>query len=74
MKQFLFLALAFLLSCALFAPNQKQQPPYPWDKDNNVSLTPPASKEGARQLKDIRKLSRGVDLRIEGQEIVVPLN
>ena len=44
------------------------------DKDNNVFLTPPASKEGARQLKDLRKLSPGVDLHIEGQEIVVPLN
>jgi poly-gamma-glutamate synthesis protein (capsule biosynthesis protein) len=43
------------------------------DEKNNVYLTPPASTEGARQIKELRESSPGVPLRIEGQEIVVPL-
>ena len=43
------------------------------DKQNNVYLVSPATKEGARQFADIRGLSPGVSLRVEGKEIVVPL-
>jgi poly-gamma-glutamate synthesis protein (capsule biosynthesis protein) len=43
------------------------------DGKNNVYLVPPASKQGARQIKELRKLSPGVPLRTEGQEVVVPL-
>jgi poly-gamma-glutamate synthesis protein (capsule biosynthesis protein) len=41
------------------------------DEKNNVYLTPPTSIEGARQIEEVRKLSPGVPLRIEGQEVVV---
>ncbi len=43
------------------------------DKKNNVYLASPDSTEGARQIKELRKHSSEVPLRIEGQEIVVPL-
>lgn len=44
------------------------------DEKNNVYLAPPASSEGARQIKRLRESSPQVPLRIEGQEIVVPLD
>ena len=43
------------------------------DEKNNVYLTSPNTTQGARQIKELRERSPGVPLRIEGQEIVVPL-
>ena len=43
------------------------------DEKNNVFLLPLTSKEGARQVKELRKRSPKVSLRIEEQEVVVPL-
>lgn len=44
------------------------------DDNNNVYLTGPASKEGARQIEALRKSSPTVPLCVEGREVVVPLN
>ena len=43
------------------------------DEKNNVYIASPDSSDGERQIKAIQERSPGVPLRIEGQEIVVPL-
>ncbi len=43
------------------------------DEKNNVYLACPTSIEGARQIEELLKLSPTVTLRVEGQEVVVPL-
>ncbi len=43
------------------------------DENNNVYLAPLASEPGTRLIKELRERSPGVDLRVEGQELVVPL-